>query len=145
MPYKDPKKQKESSGERWKTWAKRNPEQANRRMKEWRTRNPEYMLVVSANRRAKRDGIICELTRETCPKIPSHCPITGIPLFQRDDGGKGPCDNSPTIDRIDPTKGYTVENTCIISHRANRWKSNMTVENLESLLAYMKNNKKGTS
>lgn len=140
MPYKNKQKQKETSKLRWKTWADKNPEAANKRMRDWRSRNPEYMLVVSATRRAKRDGVLCELTRETCPKIPDVCPITGIPLFQRNDGTKGPCDNSPTLDRVDPTKGYTIENTRVISHKANRWKSDMTIQDIEKLLIYMKEN-----
>ncbi|GAG13815.1 unnamed protein product, partial [marine sediment metagenome] len=36
-------------------------------------------------------------------------------------------DGSPSVDRINPNKGYTPENCWIISHKANRIKSNATV------------------
>ena len=138
MPYSDPIKQKEASSKRWKSWAQRNPEKANSRMKEWRHRNPKYMLNVSAKRRSIRDGIEYSITVEDIPDIPTICPIAQIPIFPRDDGNKGPCDNSPTLDRIDPEKGYVPGNLRIISHKANRWKSNMTIKDVEVLLAYMR-------
>lgn len=138
MPYKDPEIAKQKAAERWVRWSKKFPEKANQRMREWRARNPEYMLVHSAQRRAKRDGIVCELTRETCPPIPEYCPILGIKLEARNDGKAGPISSSPTLDRRDPSKGYTVENTFVISHAANRMKSDMTIEQLERILSYMK-------
>lgn len=119
-------------------WSKKWPEKAAAKAREWRARNPEYMLVHSAHRRAKRDGIECELTRENCPPIPEYCPILGIKLQARNDGTKGPLNSSPTIDRRDPSKGYTLDNVCVISHAANRLKSDMTIEQLERILAYMK-------
>lgn len=140
MPYKDPVIAKQKSQERWDKWAHNNKEKANARMREWRYRNPEYMLVHSARRRAKRDGIPFELTRDNCPPIPETCPIALIPIYVRNDGTKGPCDNSPTLDRVDPTKGYTVDNTRVVSHKGNRWKSDMSIADLERLLDYMKHN-----
>lgn len=125
-----------NSSERWKSWAKRNPEKANARMREWRDRNPEYMLVHSAKRRAKRDGVPFELTLETCPPIPEVCPVALIPIFKRNDGTKGPIDNSPTLDRINPELGYVVSNVRVLSHKGNRWKSDMKIEDIERLLAY---------
>ena len=40
---------------------------------------------------------------------------------------------SCSIDRIDPTRGYYVDNVQLLTHRANIWKSNFTNEELELL------------
>jgi hypothetical protein len=138
MIYKDPVVRKIKSGERWKRWATRNKEKANLRMKEWRQRNPKYMLHVSAKRRATKDGTVFSITIDDIPDIPEVCPILGIALFQRDDGTKGPCANSPTLDKINPELGYVKNNIAIISFKANKMKSDMSIENLEKILSYMK-------
>ena len=138
MPYKDPEVRAAKSAERYKSWAKRNPEKANLRMKEWRDRNPEYMLRVGAQRRSKAKGIEFDLELSDIPTIPEICPIALIPIHPRNDGTKGPCDNSPTLDRIDPLKGYVKNNVRILSHRGNRWKGEMTIEDVERLLSYMR-------
>jgi hypothetical protein len=46
-------------------------------------------------------------------------------------------ENSPSIDRIDSTKGYTPDNIQIISWKANRIKGYATLQELEMLLAYL--------
>lgn len=140
MPYKDPDIAKEKRTERWTRWAERNPEEAAKRGREWRRRNPEYMLVYSAKRRAKERGIEFTLTRDNCPPIPEVCPVLLIPLMRRPeaDKRKGPWDNSPSLDRINPELGYTPDNVRVISHKANRMKSDMTIEMLERLISYMR-------
>jgi hypothetical protein len=47
-------------------------------------------------------------------------------------------DNSPSIDQIVPGGGYVPGNVRIISWKANRLKSNATIDDLEAILAYMK-------
>lgn len=137
MPYKDPIKASEKSNERWKSWAKRNPEKANSRMREWRHRNPKYMLYHSAKRRAKERDLDFSITIEDIPEIPEVCPIAQIRIHFRDDGKRGPIENSPTLDRIDPSKGYTRDNIRVISHKGNRLKSDMGKEDLLRILQYM--------
>lgn len=139
MPYKDPEIAKQKSAERYERWSKKYPEKANARMRDWRHRNPKYMLRVSAERRAKSKNIEFDLTLEDMPDIPTICPIALIPVFPRNDGSKGPCDNSPTLDRIDPHGGYVKGNVRVLSHRGNRWKGEMTIKEVERLLAYMRN------
>ena len=53
------------------------------------------------------------------------CPVFGIDL--KFDGDR---DSSPSLDRIDPSKGYTKENTIWISFKANRMKSNLSINEL---------------
>ena len=66
--------------------------------------------------------------------IPTHCPMLGVLLFPAT--GQAAHANSPSIDRLDPRKGYTTENTVIISHRANTIKSNATPEELRLIADY---------
>ena len=65
----------------------------------------------------------------------NKCPVFGFTLqFNNAD-----CrETSPSIDRIDSSKGYTKDNVQIISWKANRLKTNATVEELETLVAYLK-------
>lgn len=58
--------------------------------------------------------------------IPTHCPLLGIELDQFHPN----LDNHCSLDRIDSTKGYVRGNVMVISHRANRIKSNATAEEL---------------
>ncbi len=89
--------------------------------------------LYAAKKRAKEKGI--EFTLELSDiVIPTHCPVLGIPLeFQR---GK-PSDNSPSIDRIDNSKGYTPDNVVVISMRANQLKRDATLPELKALVEYM--------
>lgn len=136
MPYKDEEVRKQKSNERWLSWAQRNPELANERMRDWRHRNPKYMLHAAAKRRARNYNIEFDISIEYIPDIPKICPIALIPLFPRNDGNRGPIDNSPTLDRVDTTRGYIKDNIRVISHKGNRWKSDMTVEDVRRLLKY---------
>lgn len=61
----------------------------------------------------------------------THCPMTGMELcFAR---GRGYHSDSPTIDRIDNTAGYTRQNVHIVSRDANTAKSRLTIEQLVRL------------
>ncbi len=60
--------------------------------------------------------------------IPTHCPILGIPLeIQSKSGGTI---NSPSLDRIDSSKGYTKDNIQVISRLANQMKANADREQM---------------
>jgi len=63
------------------------------------------------------------------------CPIFGMKL---EFNGAGFRDSSPSIDRIDSTKGYTRDNIQIISWKANRIKGAASLQDLEMLVAYLK-------
>lgn len=138
MPYKDPEINKQKSKERWESWAQRNPEKRKASYTAWRKANPDYFLWWSAKRRAKRDGVEFTITRADIPPIPKICPIAQIPLKGREDGTKGPTNYSPSLDRIDPKRGYTPDNIRVISHKGNRWKGDMSIEDVERMLRYMR-------
>jgi len=103
-------------------------------------KNPIRCMLIESRRSAKRRGIPFHLPiYNTTLTIPDTCPVLGIPLYKvRGIMGGGP--NSPTIDRIDNTKGYIEGNVRIISKRANSLKSNGTLEELERIVKYIKDN-----
>lgn len=79
--------------------------------KEYFKKHPDWYLYWGVSGRSKNKGIPFNLDFEDI-QIPTHCPILGIPLF-RNIGGNKPTGNSPSLDRIDPTKGYTKGNVQI--------------------------------
>ena len=97
----------------------------------WIKQNPELMLLNRARYRARRKKLEFNLDKEDI-KIPEVCPILGIPI-QANKGKTGWFDNSVSLDRIDPTKGYTKDNIRVISNRANRLKCDATLEELEKI------------
>jgi hypothetical protein len=99
-----------------------------------RRADPIGYLLKQVKYRAKITGKDFDLTKEDLD-IPSHCPVFGIPLFLTE-GRRGP--NSYSIDRIDNSKGYTKDNVRVISFLANTRKGDMTLEQVENLLKYMK-------
>lgn len=104
-----------------------NPEERNR----WAKENRVRAMVGSARSRAKARGLDFELDH-TEITIPEYCPVLGIRLSWEGDKA-----NSPSLDRIDNEKGYTRENTRVISTRANLLKGNATMGELQAILGYM--------
>ena len=66
-------------------------------------------------------------------KYPKVCPVFKMKL---DWGMHGLQNNSPSLDRIDPTKGYIPGNVMMMSDIANRMKSNATPEQLKQFCRY---------
>lgn len=102
------------------------------RLRKWRMEytdlNIEKKLLWSARRRAKQKGIDCYIT-ETDIIVPTHCPILGMLLVPSQRRGSIRRDIA-TLDRVDPTKGYTKDNIEVISWLANTMKNNATPEQL---------------
>jgi hypothetical protein len=90
-------------------------------------------MLYRAKKRADDRGLEFTLVPEDII-IPDTCPVLGIEI-KRVWGKK---ETSPSLDRIDPTKGYTKENTVVISNRANRLKSDATLEEIMKIMKYMK-------
>jgi hypothetical protein len=66
--------------------------------------------------------------------VPKRCPVLGIKLMR----GSKIHNGSPTIDRINNSKGYTKNNILIVSSLANRIKSNSTVKQLVAVANFYK-------
>lgn len=102
-----------------------------------RERTLQHLLWKRAKSRALKKGYEFNLLEEDII-IPDKCPILNIPLFP---GTKNNYKNSPTIDRINNSKGYTKDNIRIISMLANTMKNSASIEELklfaQNILAYI--------
>lgn len=94
-------------------------------------KHPLRLKLKRIRLRAKKNGLPFNL-EEGDIEIPDMCPVLGIPIKQG-------YPNTASLDRIDPSKGYTKDNVRVISHRANSLKSNATVEELELVLKDARN------
>lgn len=90
----------------------------------FRSKNPLRYIFQSAKARAKQKGIPFDITLDDL-SLPVVCPVLGIPLVTH--AGKGKQPDSPSIDRIDNSKGYVPGNVWIISWRANDLKKDGTL------------------
>jgi len=99
--------------------------------KHGKSKTPAYCMFYDARKRALALGIPFSITPDDI-KIPSKCPVLGIDLL-----AVGPRDNRPSVDRIIPNRGYTPDNICVISFRANRIKSDASASELRKILAYV--------
>ena len=97
-------------------------------------------MLKAARDRARKAGVPFDLT-ESDLMIPTYCPVFGVRL-ERALGSKGPGQNSPSLDRIIPSRGYVPGNVVVISNRANRAKSDLSVEELCALAEFFKSNER---
>lgn len=108
----------------------------NRRARQRRyvEKNPARQLLSNAKSRAKSLGLDFNLTIDDV-QIPETCPVLGIPIrAAKVRYGH----NSPTVDRIDNTKGYVRGNVAVISWRANSIKKDATLREMELITSYMR-------
>ena len=98
---------------------------------DYAVKNPEKILLLSAKNRAKKKGLIFNLSVEDIV-IPTKCPVFNEPLEKvfQPTGKRAPADYAPSLDRIDPIKGYVKGNIQVISTKANSMKNNATPEQL---------------
>lgn len=83
-------------------------------------------LFRQSKARSKRKNIEFTL-QESDIFVPEICPLINLPLVN---GTKDYYEQTASIDRIDPNKGYTPDNIWVISKRANTMKSNASKEEL---------------
>lgn len=105
-----------------------------RQSRESQARRPKEIMVSHAKARAIDKGLPFDITTDDI-QIPDVCPVLGIPLIKGD--GKRH-DNSPTLDRIDNSKGYVKGNVMVISHRANLLKNSASIQEVVLILEYMR-------
>lgn len=109
-----------------------------KRRKDYLLKNPIYNLYSKAKLRAKTKGLEFSITKNDI-LIPDFCPVLGIKLEAYIGNHR---DSKMTLDRIDNSKGYTPDNIKVISWRANRLKSDASIDELKAIVAYMENNTK---
>ena len=119
-------------GKRFTTCAKCEKDRANKRYRV----NPIPQLIFGFRNRAKKQNVPFNLTVEDMKDLIKNaadmCPALGVKmeiakLFANDS------DYSPSFDRIDPKKGYIKSNIVIVSNRANRIKSDATVDEIRKV------------
>ena len=111
-----------------KTYDKEFRDRIYRQKRESRIRNYRHYIWNQCRNKAKRKGIEFNL-EESDIIVPKVCPILEIPLEY---GTKSNYDRSPSIDRIDNTKGYVKGNVWIISEKANKMKNSATYQELQT-------------
>ena len=96
-------------------------------------------LYRQLKKSATKRGIDFNLTISELLTIsfPITCPVLKIPLYFNRGKAK---DNSYSVDRIDSTKGYSIDNIVIVSNRVNKLKSNASLKELENIVDFYKNN-----
>lgn len=118
--------EKREAVNRWnREYVKRNHEKAKQWSRESYHRrkqaveNIKHYIIKNAKARAVKKRLDFDITEEDIV-LPEICPIMKVP-FDRNTRKYG-----YSIDRIDPTKGYTKDNIWIISQIANamKWDSN---------------------
>lgn len=100
-----------------------------------RARSPAAVMWSDAKARAKKRGVEFSIDVSDVV-IPTHCPILGIALQRTIDAGHR--HHAPSLDRIDPQRGYVRGNVAVISHKANRLKGEGTVEEHEAIAVWMR-------
>ena len=93
--------------------------------------------------RSRKSKIECTINADFLKSIWTDvCPILGIPLIV----AKGKMtDNSPSVDRIDPSKGYVPGNVVVISNRANMIKNCGTLEEHRAIVSFLESRGTGSS
>lgn len=110
--------------------------QRKRELRRLRLENdPISFMLESSKYRAKKKNLEHSITKNDI-SIPPFCPIFGIPLKI---GRSLPTGNSPSLDRIDNSKGYVKGNVIVISYKANTLKGTATVQELEKIVNFYKN------
>jgi|ERR1041384_3713736 hypothetical protein len=94
-------------------------------------------LLYGARNRAKKYNVPIDIYYEDII-IPKVCPVLGITL--KCASAHNVSDDSPTLDRIIPSLGYTKGNIMVISHKANTIKHCGSIEDHEKICKYIKEN-----
>lgn len=107
----------------------------------WSAQDPKgfwvRLALSQARRRAKLAGMACTISASDIV-LPDTCPVLGLVLdYRRQQGKRRAASNSPSLDRVDNTKGYVVGNVRVLSCRANAIKSDLGANEIRALLAYV--------
>lgn len=119
-------------------YRKENRDKILQRQKTYYKNNPLPLaksLWIGAKARAKKANLEFTITPEDI-QIPEFCPALGIKL-NRHLGSKAQ-DDSFVLERFNNDLGYIPMNINVVSHKANRMKTNATIQEVEGLLTWMK-------
>ena len=140
---------KERIAERKKKYNQLNKERIVKRQKIWQEKNP-YLIqaysLIHARNRSKKKNIPIDLDFISKPNIMEwlkrqpRCECCNVEFDIGSKNGKGKPPNSPSLDRFYPEKGYVKGNVFLICVRCNTLKYDATVKELETVVAWMKQN-----
>ena len=116
-----------------KKWYKdnveREREKRRNRARTFREENPEKRMLSGAKDRARVQNLPFDLDL-TDILIPEYCPILDVKLEYN-------TEFAPSLDKIDPKKGYVKGNVQVISRKANTMKQDATQEELEKFAKWV--------
>lgn len=98
----------------------------------------KHNALVNIKERARRRGYESDLSIEDLPELTDVCPVLGL-RYNR--GSLKDKNASPSIDRRNTNLPYLKkykDNLVFISHRANRIKTDASIDEIEKVLLYMK-------
>ena len=97
-------------------------------VKKYKKNNYKKIMLYRTKSRAIKKGWDFDLIEDDIT-IPDFCPVLHTPLIIDNEDRY----SSPSIDRIDSSKGYTKDNIMIISWQANFIKNNMSKDQIKHL------------
>ena len=112
----------------------RNKDKINQNRYKHKFNNVSYWLWKSAKARAAKKNIDFSIGVEDII-VPENCPVFDLKLLASNSSAQ---DSSPSLDRIDNTKGYVKGNIQVISNKANRLKGDATLEEIERLYNWLR-------
>ena len=93
-------------------------------------------MIYNFKKRAKLTGVPFDLEPQDIKNklnlAGSKCPVLGVDMEISKLGSKNN-DLTTSIDRIDPKKGYVKDNIIVVSMRANRIKTDATVDEIRKV------------
>jgi predicted nucleic acid-binding Zn ribbon protein len=118
-------------------WDNNNKEKLKELRKAYRLESWPRFSIPRLKFRAKEKNIDFDLVPSDLD-VPEFCSVLKIKLNYQN-VGTGYHPDSPSVDRIDPKKGYVKGNVRVISSRANLLKNDATIEELQLVLADLEN------
>lgn len=97
----------------------------------------KYQALANIRERSRHNGYESDLDLEDLPELTNTCPVFGVLYIK---GSLKNKDFSPSVDRKNTNLPYLKkykDNLVFISHKANRIKSNASVEDIRKVLEYM--------
>lgn len=97
----------------------------------------KHQALANIKERSRRNGYESDLELTDLPELTDTCPVLGTPYSK---GSLKNKDFSPSVDKKNPNLPYLKkfkDNLVFISHKANRIKSNASIEDVKNVLEYM--------
>jgi hypothetical protein len=117
-----------------KSKARYDPEASKRGYENRRKARPWNQMLIGVKWRARKRGLAFDLDEAWCSeRWAAGCALTGTPFEVVMGGRPGPRSFSPSIDRIDNTKGYTKDNCRILLFCVNAFKGELSDSKLLEL------------